>query len=191
MTPIAPHLAEELWAIQGHNHFVSNEQYPEFDPKEISEKDEVGEYLLTRVIEDTNEILKVTKITPKKICIYTAPEWKQKIFRKALQLAAENQFNVGLIIKETLTDPLMKPLGQQVSQFVSKIGGEIKMFSEIDQERFLIPINEKDHLLNAKLYLNEVFKCEVEIYSADDITIYDPVKKIKFAIPLRPAIYIE
>jgi leucyl-tRNA synthetase len=191
MTPITPHLAEELWATQRYNHFVSNEKYPEFNPKEISEKDEVGEYLITRVIEDTNEILKVTKITPKKICIYTSPEWKQKIFRKALQLAAENQFNVGLMIKDTLTDPSMKPLGQQVSQFVSKIGGELKMFSEIDRERFLIHINEKDHLLNAKLYLNEVFNCDVEIYSADDISIYDPAKKIRFAIPLRPAIYIE
>ncbi len=191
MTPITPHLAEELWTTQGHNHFVSNEKYPEFNSEEISEKDEVGEYLLTRVIEDTNEILKVTKIIPKKICIYTSPEWKQKIFRKALQLAAGNQFNVGLMIKDTMTDPSMKPLGQQLSQFVSKIGSEIKMFSEIDRERFLIPINEKDHLLNAKLYLKEVFSCEVEIYSADDVNLYDPAKKIKFATPLRPAIYIE
>jgi leucyl-tRNA synthetase len=191
MTPITPHLAEELWVTQGHSHFVSNEKYPEFIADEISEKDEVGEYLLTRVIEDTNEILKVTKITPKKICIYTSPEWKQKIFRKSLLLAAENKLNVGQMIKETLTDPLMKPLGQLVSQFVSKIGGEIKMFSEIDRKRFLISINEKDHLLNAKLYLSEMFSCEVEIYSADDINLYDPTKKIKFASPLRPAIYIE
>jgi leucyl-tRNA synthetase len=191
MTPITPHLAEELWESQGYNYFVSNEKYPEFNPEEISEQDEVGEYLLIRVIEDTNEILKVTKITPKKICIYTSQEWKQKIFKKALQLVAENKFNVGLMIKETLTDPSMKPFSQQVSQFVSKIGNEIKMLSEIDRKRFLIPINEKDHLLSAKLYLNEVFNCEVEIYSADDKNLYDPAKKIKFAIPLRPAIYIE
>jgi leucyl-tRNA synthetase len=85
----------------------------------------------------------------------------------------------------------MKPFGQQVSQFVSKIGNEIKMLSEIDRKRYLIPINEKDHLLNAKLYLNDVFNCEVEIYSADDKNLYDSAKKIKFAIPLRPAIYIE
>jgi leucyl-tRNA synthetase len=191
MTPITPHLAEELWAKQGHQHFVSNEKYPVFNPEEISEKDEVGEYLITRVIEDTNEILKVTKIIPKKICIYTSPDWKQKIFRKALQLAAGNEFNVGQMIKDTLTDPSMKPLGQQISQFVSKIGSEIKMFSEIDRRRFTIPINEKEHLNDAKLYLNEVFSCVVEIYSVDDTNLYDPAKKIKFATPLRPAIYIE
>jgi leucyl-tRNA synthetase len=191
MTPITPHLAEELWEAQGQNHFVSNENYPEFNLEEISEQDEVGEYLLTRVIEDTNEILKVTKITPKKICIYTSPKWKQKIYSKALKLVDENQFNVGQMIKETLTDTSMKPISQQVSQFVSKIGSEIKMLSEIDRKRFLIPLNEKDQLLNAKVYLNEVFNCEVEIYSADDRNLYDPAKKIKFAIPLRPAIYIE
>ena len=85
----------------------------------------------------------------------------------------------------------MKPLGQQVSQYVSKIGGELKMFSKIDRERFCIPINEKDHLINAKSYLNEALNCEVEIYSADDINPYDPAKKIRYANPLRPAIYIE
>ena len=65
------------------------------------------------------------------------------------------------------------------------------MLNEIDRKRFLISINEKDHLLNAKSYLTEVFNCVVEVYSADDKNLFDPAKKIKFAHPLRPALYIE
>lgn len=191
MTPITPHLAEELWTNQGYQPFVSNEKYPKFKSEEISEKDEIGEYLLTRVIDDVNEILKVTQITPKKICIYTSPAWKQNIYRTALEQSTENTINVGQLIKETLKDPSMKPLGQQISQFIAKIAPEIKMLSDADRQRFLISLDEKQQLSDAHAYLSEVLHCPVEIYSADDATLYDPVNKSRFATPLRPAIYIE
>lgn len=191
MAPITPHLAEELWMTQGKKPFVCNEPYPTFDPKKISEGDEVGEYLLIRVIEDINEIIKVTKMTPKKICIYTSPSWKQQLYRTALERFSQNTLNVGLLIKETMADPSMKPMGQQVSQFIAKIAAEIKTLNQNDRERFMIALDEKKHLTDAKSYLAETFHCPVEIYSADDANAYDPAKKIKFSTPLRPAIYIE
>lgn len=191
MAPITPHLAEELWITQGQKQFVCNESYPSFDPEEISEKDEVGEHLLIRVIDDVNEIIKVTKIIPKKICIYTAPTWKQQLFRKALERIAQNNFNAGQLIKETMADPAMKPLGQQISQYIAKIAAEVKTISENDRGRFMIPLDEKKHLSDATTYLSETLHCPVEIYNADDANVYDPAKKTRFAIPLRPAIYIE
>jgi leucyl-tRNA synthetase len=189
MTPITPHLAEELWVSQQQQSFVSNEPYPMFDSSKISEKDEVGEHLLIHVIEDIGEILKVTQMTPKKICLYTAPAWKRMIYQKALQ--SEKTLNVGQLIKEALSDPAMKPLGQQVSQFVGKIAADIKMLSETDRQRYLIPLDEKEHLFTARAYLAEVFHCPVEVFNADDPDVYDPGKKTRFAAPLRPAIYIE
>ena len=191
MTPVTPHLAEELWHHHGRKTFVSDEPYPSYDPEEVSEKHEVGEYLLQKVIEDTAEILKVTKMTPKKICIYTSPAWKQTLFRKALVLSLEHSFDVGRLIKETMGDPAMKPLGQQVASYVSKIAGDIKMLSDTDQHRFRISLDEKEYLQSARGYLKEVFSCDIEIYGADDKTLYDPAKKTRVAAPLRPAIYIE
>jgi leucyl-tRNA synthetase len=192
MTPVTPHLAEELWKTCGEQQFVSNETYPEYKPEDISEKDEVGEYLLARVIDDINEIIKVTKMTPKKICIYTSPAWKQQLLRKALERTIQQQtFNPGQLIKETMADPKMQPLGQHISQFIAKLAAEIKTLNETDKERFLIPLDEKTHLSDAQSYLSDVFQCPVEIYSADDADIYDPAKKTKFAVPLRPAIYLE
>jgi leucyl-tRNA synthetase len=191
MTPITPHLAEELWATSGKQQFVSNETYPEYNPKDISEKDEVGEYLLSRAIDDINEIIKVTKMTPKKICIYTSPAWKQQILRKALERTTQQTFNPGQLIKETMADQTMRPLGQQISQFIAKLAAEIKTLNETDKTRFQIHLDEKTHLSDAKSYLSDVFHCPVEIYSADDADVYDPAKKTKFAVPLRPAIYLE
>ena len=191
MAPFTPHLAEEIWHMKGNSKFVSIESYPEFDPKAISEKDEVGEYLLSEIIDDTNEILKVTKIKPKKIFIYVSPTWKQELFRAALELESKNKLDVGTLIKKTMANPKMKAIAKDVSQFVGKLPSEIKKLSETDRKRYLVKIEEKDFLENAKQYLKEVFSCNIEVYSADDKNLYDPGKKSKFAVPLRPAIYIE
>ncbi|UCD14705.1 MAG: leucine--tRNA ligase [Thermoplasmatales archaeon] len=190
IAPIAPHLAEELWH-RNHDNLVSTEPYPKYNPEEISKEDEVGEYLLSKVTDDVNEILKVTKITPKKIHIYVSPTWKREIFRKAVELAAENKLDIGLIMKEIMSDPDKKAIAKEVSQFVGKLPGEIKKFSEADRNRYLISLNGVKYLENAKDYLKKMFSCDIEIYSSDDKVIHDPANKVRFAVPLRPAIYIE
>jgi leucyl-tRNA synthetase len=65
------------------------------------------------------------------------------------------------------------------------------MLSEADQQRFRIPLDEKEYLQSAKGYLADVFSCDIEIYGADDHNLYDPAKKTRVAAPLRPAIFIE
>jgi len=190
LTPFAPHLSEELWHINNKS-FVSNEDYPVFNLKDISAKNEVGEYLLSELVRDANEILKVTKIKPKKICVYTSPAWKKQVFRKAIALEEKGNFNVGFLMKEVMSDPNMKPIAKQVSQFVGKLPGEVKKLNESDKERYLVDIDSKNYLLNAIDYLKQIFSCNVEVYGADDENIYDPATKSCFSVPLRPAIYIE
>ncbi|GAI54482.1 unnamed protein product, partial [marine sediment metagenome] len=190
MTPITPHLAEEIWH-RNKKGFISNEPYPEFNPKDISEIEEVGEYLLSEVTDDISEILKVTKIKPKKICIYTSPSWKHEIFKKAIGLSEDNKLNIGTIMKDVMTDPKMKSISKEVSQFVSKLPGEVMKLNENDKRRYKVDIKEDIYLKKYKDYLKEIFTCDIEIFSADYDKIYDPGNKIRFAIPLRPAIYIE
>jgi len=190
MTPVTPHLAEELWHL-GEKDLVSTTSYPTSNPKEISEKDEVGEYLLAEVVDDVNEILKVTKMTPKTIHIYVSPVWKRDAFKKALELDAEHKFNVGSMMKDLMADPKMKPVAKQVSQFVGKLAGEIKRLNETDKKRYLANVNEGKYLENAKEYLKDVFSCDIAIFSGDDKDLYDPANKVRYAVPLRPAIYVE
>ncbi len=190
MAPVTPHIAEELWSKNNKN-LVTNESYPIFDSKEISEKEEVGEYLISEVTDDIAEILKVTKIKPKKICIYTSPIWKKEIFTKAIKQSEKNKINVGILIKETMKDAKMKSIAKEVSQYVGKLPGEVMKLNENDKKRYLIPIKESDYLKNAKEYLKKVFSCEIVIIDATEKNIYDPGNKTRFAIPLRPAIYIE
>ena len=190
MTPITPHFSEEIWHRKSST-FVSNENYPLFNEKEIFEKDEVGEYLLSKVVDDISEILKVTKIKPKKIIIYTSQSWKQNIYRESIKLADENKLNIGSVMKQAMSDPKLKKLGIQISQFVSKLPGEIMKLNENDKKRYQVDIKEKDYLEKSSNYIQKVFSAEVKIYNADEKEIYDPANKTRFAVPLRPAIYIE
>ena len=90
-----------------------------------------------------------------------------------------------------MVDSKMKPVAKQVSQFVSKLPGEVMKLNENDKKRYLVEIKENDYLEKSKNYLKNVFSCNIEIYSAKDKKIYDPANKTRFAVPLRPAIYIE
>ena len=190
LTPITPHLAEELWHDMNDS-LVSNESYPVFNNDKISKKDEIGEYLLSKVTDDISEILKVTKIKPKKICIYTTPNWKKEILDKALKLDKEDKLNIGILMKDIMKDPDMKKLGKKVSKYVPKITNEIQKFNDNDKRRYSIDIDEKKYLQDNKNYLDKLFSSKISIYNAEDENIYDPNSKANYSVPLRPAIFIE
>jgi len=190
MTPFTPHLSEEIWHINNDD-FISNKNYPNFNSEEIYETEEIGEYLLSNLIEDANEILKVTKIKPKKICIYTSPSWKQEIFRKSIKLSDENNLNMAVLMKDIMNNPEMKKNANNVSKYAGKIIGEIKKLNDYDKKRYIVEIDEKKYLDDSIDYLKDNFKCEILIFKAGESNIYDPSDKSRYSQPLKPAIYIE
>jgi leucyl-tRNA synthetase len=190
MSPITPHLSEEIWH-KTNKSFIADESYPKFDSNKIFEKEEAGEYLISKVTDDISEILKVTKIKPKKIYIYTSPSWKNEIFRKIIKISESEKPNVGQIIKDAMLDPKMKENAKEVSQYISKLPSEVMKLNDTDKKRFKIKINEQDYLDNSNEYLKKIFSCDIQIFDAEKKEIYDPLNKKRFAAPLKPAIYVE
>ncbi len=189
--PITPHLAEELWAFLGHEPFVSTQPFPVEEPQQIAEAEEAGESLLTHVIDDISEILKVTTITPKKIFVYTAPAWKQQVLQLALSLEDRQQFSMNALMKDVMADASLKTRAKQASQYAGKLAGDIKKMTEADRRRYQVHLDEAGYLQSAKAFLEATFSCPVEIWHADDQGIVDPTQKAKNALPRRPALYIE
>ncbi len=190
MTPFTPHLAEELWHVNNST-FVSTDFYPVFNASICSDIAEVNEYLIQQLLNDSQEIIKITNITPKRICFYTAAKWKQDLYKRGIDLYEKQTFNIGLLIKEAMIDPTLRALPKELAKVTSKLAGEIKKLSESDRKRYLIDMDEHAFLTSEKGYLEKNFSCPIEIYSADDEKKYDPSGKAKFAEPQRPAIYIE
>ena len=72
LSPFAPHIAEEIWEKLGNSELASKSAWPSSIGIEIDSKSIQTETLLKSIIDDINNILKVTKISPQKITIYTA-----------------------------------------------------------------------------------------------------------------------
>lgn len=188
MAPITPHLAEELWHIN-RDSFISNAEFPKYDDKQFSIEDEVAEDLLQKLIEDIQEILKVTKITPRKICIYTTPKWKKIVTQKIFELEEQGKLDMSILMKELLTDEDMKRKAKEISKFAGKLINEIRKIK--DKQRYTIGLDETMFLREETSYLESLFNCSIEVYSVDDKEIYDPKGRSSYASPLRPAIYVE
>ncbi|MDG6217959.1 MAG: leucine--tRNA ligase [Candidatus Thermoplasmatota archaeon] len=190
MAPFTPHLAEELWSLN-HDSLVSTSLIKDESNTHYSELHLTGEQLIASLLEDINEILTVTKITPKRIIMYTAPSWKNSLYQTALDLALQNSLDMGRLMKTIMTDESMKKHAKEVSKYAGKLVSEIKKLNTKDIKYYRTKIDETRYLSEAKTFLESLFHCTITIYSADDSTIEDPTQKARFAEPRRPAIYVE
>ena len=74
-SPFTPHISEELWHNLGMKTFSSLEPWPLQDASKINEEAEKEEELIEKLIDDINQIKKITgKGKPKEIYIYAIPK---------------------------------------------------------------------------------------------------------------------
>lgn len=181
MAPFTPHVAEEMWESMGKNGFVSLAPFPKADERKIDETFEIAEGIVRQTREDIDQVLKITKMTPKHIHIYVAGEWKRRLREIAFK---EKRFDTA--IKAAMADSEMKKHGNDVSKVLQSF---VKNINELGGP----VVSEKDELAALKsavgYYAGEL-KCEVSI--ALEAEAPEPhSKKAKGAMPMKPAIYIE
>ncbi len=169
LAPFTPHICEEIWEMLGKEGFVSLAKLPEVG--EIDEEILKGEEYLKRLIEDIKEIIEVAKIKPNKIYIYTAEDWKCEV----CEIVNKNRDkNVREIMKEIMKDERFRKKGKEISKLLNTI---IKINA--------IPLDEEKILSQNKEFLEKEFNAEIVINGEDK------GNKKRFAIPMKPAIYIE
>ncbi len=94
-------------------------------------------------------------------------------------------------MKEALLKPGIKKIAKEISQYASKLPSEVKKLNENDKKRYLTDISEYEYLKNSIDYLKKIFSCDINFFKFEEKDIYDPANKKRYAIPLRPAIFIE
>ncbi|MEJ5292386.1 MAG: leucine--tRNA ligase [Candidatus Methanosuratincola sp.] len=191
MAPFAPHICEEIWEKFGKEGFVSVAPYPSADQSLIFELDEITEDLLKSLVYDTAEIIRVTGISPTKIIYYTSPKWKWELYIKALS-ALESGVDPKSLIRELMKDPDIRKRGGEAAKFINAISSCVVTIPKEDRKKILRSsgIEETAFIGECVGFLQEYFKCKVEVQSADSPK-YDPKGKAGQASPLRPAIYVE
>jgi leucyl-tRNA synthetase len=193
LSPFAPHIAEEMWEKLGYSSLASKSAWPEFVKENVDATSIQSEELLRGTIDDITNILKVTKMTPQKIVIYTADSFKSKVYHAILEKVMSGNTNMGVVMKDLIANPEtadIKKMPDFVQKTIKDILSEPTEIREMKLESK--EFNEKSFLTNELFQLGkESFGVEITVYSESDDSIYDPKGKARHARPFKPAILIE
>ena len=197
LAPFAPFISEEVWQIIGDkSQSIIFAGWPMVDEGKRDLVAEESEQLIINFISDLQNILKVTKISPAKITIYTSAEWKKKIYQKILSIIMlENKTNFGDIMKQLIKDPETAKVKNDPKLIRNIVGDILSDPLEVRNRRLNMTVfDEIFPLKDAKMLLSIESgnpRAEIILQSEDDTQKYDPKEKSKYSRPFKPAIYIE
>ncbi|MEM7819556.1 MAG: leucine--tRNA ligase [Candidatus Aenigmatarchaeota archaeon] len=178
LSPITPHLCEELWCMLGNNKFISTEQWPKPDETLINEEAELSEELIKRTINDIIEIKKLAKIKPKKISLFVAEDWKFKLYQFVLK---NKNKNINEITDEIMRSD-MKIYGKATVMFIQSL------YKNINEIKPILSRNKQFQILNeCKKFLEDETKCKIEVLDSEK----SENPKAKSATPQKFGIYLE
>ncbi|WP_101477599.1 leucine--tRNA ligase [Candidatus Nitrosotalea bavarica] len=192
MSPFAPYVSEEMWYRLGNPGIVSKSSWPTYHAGNIDFGSIQSENLLKNTMDDIKNIIKVTKIIPKKITIYTPAPWKVKAYQKILAKVVEGEVNIGTLIKSLIADKETEEIKKD-PDFVKKTVNDI--LSESQEERETKNrsglIDEKKILFELDSLVQAEFGIMSQVFAESDQDKYDPKNKSRTARPYKPAILIE
>ena len=193
LSPFAPHIAEEMWEKLGHSEMVSQSKWPEISETSIDAAAIQSEELLKGIMDDISNIIKVTKMTPKKIVIYTADDFKSKAYHSILEKVMAGQTNMGAIMKELIANPDTTDIKKNPDFVQKTIKDILSEPTEIRKTKLETKeFDEKGLISNELISLAKAdFGVDVQVFSESDSEIYDPKGKARHARPFKPAIFIE
>ncbi len=166
LSPIVPHVCEEIWH-KLHESFISVQTLPVLNEAFIDDHVEREEEYLVSLIDDIKEILKVARLEPTKIYVYTAEDWKWELFRVIKDLPDKDKIREAMKLRKD----------KSTVEFVKQV---IK--SKLDY----FELGEPEVIEREKEYLAKEFGCEIGLNEE-----HDPKGKKRFAVPLKPAIFVE
>jgi len=118
ISPMCPHMAEELWKKLRKKGFVSIVQWPEWNENKINEKVEEEEKYIENLIEDINHIIKIIKEKGKdvsKVFVYVLPKEKENYFTyvNLIRKKTMRKIKIFAVNEKGKYDPLNKSLKAQ------------------------------------------------------------------------------
>ncbi|MBM3309295.1 MAG: leucine--tRNA ligase [Candidatus Altiarchaeales archaeon] len=172
MAPFTPFTCEELWEKMGKKTFVLNEKYPEASETAIDKTIDARENYLKNLLEDVQNILKIMKKTPTQIHFYLSPDWKYKVY---------NAIKEGKQMKDLVADSELRQQGKEIAKIMQTRKEELP---EVLLERS----QENETLTQAKTFLEKELNMKITIQEKPT---HDPEQKSKYALPMKPGIYME
>ncbi len=181
IAPYTPALSEELWNMLGGEGYVSLALWPKVADELVDRGAEVSEELVRDFVSDIESILEVTGKKPKTIFVYTAPDWKWKAYAVATRLKGQG---MKAVMEEAMKDGELRKNSKEVSKYVADL------MKDPSRLRFEVAVDESKTLSEAIEFFEREFGAKVEVHRSEP-GVYDPMRKMGQAAPMKPAIYVE
>ena len=196
LSPFAPHAAEEMWEGLGNARMVSRSGWPESAPAEGDADSVQSEELLRSVLADIENILRVTKISPKRITVYTAGRLKSEAYYAILgRIVSGGETRMGEIMKALAADERTREIRRDPGFVQKAIKDILSDPAEIREARL-----EAGARFDEKSFMEGELAClargefgveDVRILAEDGAGAYDPKGKARHARPFKPALLVE
>jgi leucyl-tRNA synthetase len=175
LSPVTPHVCEELWTQLGAEGFVVETDWPE--PMYVGENHELTRELVEETRGDIRQIIDVAGIDNlERIEIAVAPEWKHRALEIAISADGDD------VISEIMADEAVRTHGETAASYAKDLQAERQSLSQT-----LSPEREREALRRAAWLVQQEFAADVQVLpgeNADD-------ELVRKARPGRPAIRIE
>jgi len=174
LAPVAPHVAEELWADLGHDGFVAEASWPNPE-RDVSDHD-LERALVENTREDVRHIVDIADIEdPAEVEIVVAPEW----MHTALDIAREADGNV---MGAVMGNEELQQHGDAAASYARDLMESAEALPDV-----LSPDEEYEALKRAAWLVENEFDADVTIERAEDA----PDDVARKARPGRPAIQVH
>ncbi|MFW9934378.1 MAG: leucine--tRNA ligase [Candidatus Thorarchaeota archaeon] len=183
LTPLLPHLCEEIWERLGSISFVSLEAWPTPEDRFVDEKIEKAMDVVMNTITDIKEIKKLLKGKPvTTVHIFISPSWKYEAMKKVTKA------NVAPTIKDMMPilmkDTKLKKRGKEVNDLVQAIAKSGGFWTFVDKTTERKALKENSEFIQTETGFS------VEIQDGDK-PVKDPENRAPKALPGRPALFLE
>jgi leucyl-tRNA synthetase len=187
LSPVIPHICEELNERMGNSEFCSLRLIPSIEvPVEGNMLNRQMSFI-NNLIEDIQSIIELKRTDPTSISIYIAPEWKQKLYSSVRDITGDGAFNMGKIMGQLKTIPEFSSRMKTIAKELQRIRGDAKII----RQELLGSHKELEAVEGYKSHMEAVFRCPVAAYITESDDFVDPSNRAPRAQPTKPALYME
>ena len=182
MAPFTPFMAEDLNHELGNKGLACQASWPTLKDFPLDEEAELAETVVSRVIEDARNVLKVVKGPRSKLNVYVSSDSARNYFMD-LVAAKQKEENVGAVMKKFAA---LKIGPDRVFKLSFELGED--MIGKYLAHR---GFDEYGALVDASEFMSGELGVTVKVQKAGGKGTIDPANKGKDALPMKPAFFLE
>ena len=192
LCPFLPFSTEQINKDMGSSSVLSTSSYPVPEDSRTHPEAEIEELAIQNLIADFQKIMKVLPSTPKNLHVYVAPVWENDLLSDAIESRLRKEKTAETLQRFFSKRPEIPK--KDVANVLAKITNVINDMGE-DLARLFVShrgkVNELGAYQESKSYLESAIGVEITFHPFDEINKYDPKGKSGFALPFKPALYLE